>query len=339
MNKLAPALRLLGLLWLLCPDTGHAGCMDTRPLLGVNLSGAEFGNTHLPGKLNKDYIYPADEDLRYFQQAGMGIIRLPFLWERIQHELYGPLDTAELEELRRFVSAARALNLCVLLDLHNFGSYRGQELGSPALPGSALTDVWLRLQRAFPDADTSALGLMNEPAPIPMAAWTAMAQETVLALRAAGAKNLILVPSGRWSGAHEWHRRFDGVTPAESFRTFHDPLNNYAIELHQYTDADFSGTGKLCLSANQLRQILERVTQWAIQERKKLFLGEFGVPSSTGCLATLTAMLQSMQSSNAWLGWTYWSAGRWWGTYPYSIHPGPGPEAPQLTVLRSFLVK
>ncbi|EYC51967.1 cellulase [Hylemonella gracilis str. Niagara R] len=339
MNKLGPALRLLGLLWLLGPGTGHAGCMDTRPLRGVNLSGAEFSNTQLPGTLHKDYTYPADEDLRYFQQVGMGIIRLPFRWERIQHEPHGPLDTTELAELQRVVSTARALKLCILLDLHNFGSYRGQVLGSPALPGSALTNVWLQLQRAFPDPDTTALGLMNEPAPIPVAEWTAMAQETVLALRAAGARNLILVPSGRWSGAHEWHKRFEGVTPAESFQTFQDPLDNYAIELHQYADADFSGTGSLCLSATHLRQILERVTSWAIQERKKLFLGEFGMPPSAECLLTLTAMLQSMQDTHAWLGWTYWSAGRWWGTYPYSIHPGRGPEAPQLTVLRTFLGK
>lgn len=339
MKHLGPTLRTLGLLWLLSLGSAHAGCQDRTQLLGVNLSGAEFGNTQLPGTLNKDYTYPTTEDLRYFQKTGMGIIRLPFLWERIQRELHGPLDPTELQELRRVMSTAQALRLCILLDLHNYGSYRGQVLGSPALPVSALINVWLQLQQAFPDPGTSALGLMNEPAPVPMASWMAMAQETVLALRAAGATNLILVPSGRWSGAHEWHKKFDGVSPAELFQTFHDPLNNYAIELHQYTDADFSGTGQLCLSTAQLRHILERVTSWARREKKKLFLGEFGVSSSPDCLATLAAMLQSMQASDAWLGWTYWSAGRWWGSYPYSIHPGPGPEAPQLTVLRTFLPK
>jgi endoglucanase len=339
MRYLGAALRTLGLLWLLGLGAGHAGCLDTRPLRGVSLSGAEFGNTRLPGTLNQDYTYPTDEELRYFRQVGMGIIRLPFLWERIQRELYGPLDPGELHELRRVVSAAHALDLCVLLDLHNYGSYRGQVLGAEVLPASALINIWLQLQRAFPDPDAVALGLMNEPAPVPVALWVAIAQETVLALRAAGATHLILVPSGRWSGAHEWHRRFDGRSPAESFEHFHDPLNRYAIELHQYTDADFSGTGMFCLSAAALRQILGRVTQWAARTQRQLFLGEFGVSSSPECLATLAAMLEAMQDPDIWLGWTYWSAGRWWGPYPFSIHPGPGPQAPQLSVLRTFLLK
>jgi endoglucanase len=56
-------------------------------------------------------------------------------------------------------------------------------------------------------------------------------------------------------------------------------------------------------------------------------------------MAALRALAESMQDPNAWLGWSYWSAGPWWGGYPLSIQPSNNQEAAQLTLLRSFLQK
>lgn len=318
---------------------GHAqaGCIDQKRLLGVNLSGGEFGHTRLPGVLYKDYIYPSRNDLAYFKAQGMNIVRVPFRWERVQRQINTPLDVAEIEQLRNVVSWARDMNICVLLDLHNFGTYHGRVLGSVDLPASAFFDVWRRLLQAFNNPDETAFGLMNEPAALSVPQWMQIAQQTVLTLRSAGARHLLLVGSGRWSGAHEWEKSYDGVAATNAFRSFYDPLNNFAIELHQYADANYSGTGTSCIDAARLRDALARITVWAKQEKKRFLLGEFGVAPSTECLAALRAMLESMQDADAWLGWTYWSAGPWWGNYAFSIQPGNGTEAPQLGLLKNFI--
>lgn len=327
------------LLWAILVGSAQAGCMDQRRLLGVNISGAEFGSKRLPGVLYRDYIYPSRSDLAYFKSVGMNMIRVPFRWERIQRRPYGPLETADLEQLRRVVSWGRELDLCILLDLHNYGAYSGHPVGSAELPVSAFIDLWLRLHRAFDNPSTVAFGLMNEPAAITVPQWLKIAQETVLALRWDGASNLLMVPSGRWSGAHEWAKTYDGVSAAVEFRNFNDPLNNFAIEVHQYADANYSGTGSTCIGVDQLRQIMSRVTSWAIREQRRFFLGEFGTNTSDQCMAALRTLVESMQDGNAWLGWTYWSAGPWWGRYPKSIQPVGGQEAAQLTLLRKFLPK
>lgn len=319
--------------------SAQAGCMDQERLLGVNLSGAEFGSRRLPGVINQDYIYPSRNDLIYFKGVGMNMVRVPFRWERIQRVLNGPLESADLEQLRRVVSWGRDLGLCILLDLHNYGAYNGHPVGSTELPVSAFIDVWLRLHHAFDDPATVAFGLMNEPAAITVPQWLKIAQETVLALRKAGVGNLLMVPSGRWSGAHEWAKTYDGVSAATEFRAFNDPLNNFVIELHQYADANYSGAGSTCAGSEQLRQVMSRVTVWAIQEKRRFFLGEFGTGASAECLAALRTIVESMQDEKAWLGWTYWSAGPWWGDYPLSIEPVGDREAPQLTLLRKFLPK
>lgn len=331
--------RIFSVLCLLVMSSGYAGCLDASQLRGVNLSGAEFNSKNLPGLLHKNYVYPSRNDLAYFKAAGMNVIRLPFRWERLQRQTFAPLDPGELVQMRRIVGWATELNLCVILDLHNYGAYFGRPIGSAEVPTAAFTDVWLRLHQAFGNADTVAFGLMNEPSSITVPQWMTLAQQTVLALRQAQSHHLILVGSGRWSGAHEFAKPFDGVTATDAFRGFIDPGNNLAIELHQYADANYSGTGPQCISAERLEEIMTRVSTWAKKEKKRLFLGEFGVGRSSECLAALQALLASMQDQDIWLGWTYWSAGPWWGNYPLSIQPVNGKDAPQMDVLRRVLEK
>ena len=330
---------IVGALALLLPVSVLAGCIDQKPLRGVNIAGAEFNAMRLPGVLNKDYVYPSPKDLAYFRDLGMNVVRIPVRWERLQRIPNAPLDPGELEQLRRVVASAHGMGLCTLIDLHNYGRYNGFVVGSANLPATAFTNVWLRLHEAFNDPDATAFGLMNEPTAIPVGQWLSIAQDTVLALRKAGSKNLLMVGSGRWSGAHEWERSFDGVSAASAFRDFKDPLDNFAIEVHQYADTDYSGTKSVCIDPERLRAIMARVTAWAKQEKKRVFLGEFGVANSPECLAALRVLGESMQDSEAWLGWAYWAAGAWWGKYPFSIHPVAGQEAAQLTVLRTFLPK
>lgn len=314
----------------------RAGCLDTN-LKGVNLSGAEFGAQRLPGVLGTDYAYPSQSDLVFFKSTGMNLIRLPLRWERVQRNLKSPLDATEVAQIARVLAWARELNLCVLLDLHNYASYQAQRIGSDAVEASALEDVWLRLAVAFPSENTTALGLMNEPAAMPAAQWIALAQSTVLALRSAGARHWLMVGSGRWSGAHEWNIRFDGTSAADAFKHFNDPLKRFAIELHQYADSNHSGTSTDCVTPERVAGVMQSLALWSQANQVRFFMGEFGATSTPACLAYLRALLQPMQDSRAWLGWSYWSAGARWGAYPFSIQPGTGPEAPQLALLREFL--
>jgi endoglucanase len=78
------------------------------------------------------------------------------------------------------------------------------------------------------------------------------------------------------------------------------------------------------------------LTSWARQNQQKLFLGEFGVATNEKCLAALDAMLAGMTDATVWHGWTYWAAGAWWGSYPFSIQPKNGVDAPQTVVLKKY---
>lgn len=315
-----------------------AQCDLSRQLAGVNLAGAEFNGKKIPARYGYDYIYPPAQDLAYFQSVGMNTIRLPFRWERLQPLLGAGLDTAELGRMRTVTEAARSLGMCVILDVHNYGAYAGQSIGSAAVSEAVFIDFWVKLAREFTGQAHVAFGLMNEPNLITIPQWASLAQRTVDALRSAGANNLLLVSGGRWSGAHEWQKPINGISNAQAFSSFRDPLNNFVFEVHQYANASYSGTTVECIPAEQLRQIMTNASAWARSTGARFFLGEFGVAASEPCLAALDAILAEVDNNPVWAGWTYWAAGRWWGTYPFSIHPAAsGVEAPQLTLIRKYL--
>lgn len=92
---------------------------DSRPF-GTNISGGEFAPNTAPGVFNIDYGYPTTAQLDYFKAKGFHLFRLPFLWERLQKQTGGPLDTTELNRLVALVDSARARNLWVIPDMHNY---------------------------------------------------------------------------------------------------------------------------------------------------------------------------------------------------------------------------
>lgn len=306
---------------------------------GVNLSGAEFGSKQkIPGTFGTDYIYPGRRDADYFLGLGMNTFRIPFKWERLQPALQQPLDSAELARLDQLVSHIVDSGAYALLDLHNYSRYQGRLVGSE-VPREALADIWSRLAEHYRDQPRVLFGLMNEPHSMPTDHWVANANAALAAIRAAGARNLVLVPGNAWSGAHSWHAERSGGSNAEAMQHLLDPGENYLIEAHQYLDSDSSGTRADCVSPEQAQRRLTGFTQWLREHGERGFLGEFGGGRSEECLAAITALLAHVEENgDVWAGWTYWSAGPWWGDYHSTLSPtADGTERPQLAPLRRFL--
>lgn len=326
---------LIGI-WLLgsCTIAG-ASCLNVPRLTGVNLAGAEFNSKALPGIVNKDYVYPSNAELIYIAAQGANVIRLPFRWERIQHQAFGELNSAELKRLRDTVNAAKTHGLCVILDIHNYAKYQGEDMGGNAQLHTALVDLWLRLAKEFKDPGSAAFGLMNEPAYMPLPQWATLAKRIVAELRRTGARNLILVGGGHWSGMHDWFSTHNGQSNATAFADLNDPLQRTALEVHQYADEHYSGTNSDCYPPDHFDSRFAKITAWARTNNQQLFLGEFGVAKSEPCLQTLERFL-SLMENDVWRGWTYWAAGSWWGNYFMAINTSAAAPSPQWNIMKRY---
>jgi endoglucanase len=314
---------------------------------GVNLSGAEFGESQLPGTYGANYTYPTSAEVDYYLDQGMSLFRIPFRWERMQRSQYAALDGAESARLQSIVAYATGQGAHVILDPHNYARYNGSVVGSSAVPNAAFADFWSRLAAQYKGNPRVIFGLMNEPHDLPTEQWVAAANAAIAAIRAAGASNLILVPGNAWTGAHSWFDSWYGTPNAVAMLNIADPGHNFAFEVHQYLDADASGTGPDIARATIGSERIAGFTQWLRQHHFKGLLGEFAVAGQTiGVAGTqigdeaLGDLLGAIEDgADVWLGWTWWAGGPWWGEYMFTLEPknlGQPTELdrPQLPVLQ-----
>ncbi|SEG33688.1 glycoside hydrolase family 5 protein [Vibrio hangzhouensis] len=345
-------------LWILAAITlvilliNTSGCSDlvgtneqskhifTPPYFGVNLSGGEFNTKALPGKFNEDYTFPSTAEVDYFVSKGMTIFRLPFRWERLQQEIYDDLDPLQLERIDQLVDHIANQDALVIINPHNFSRYYGNVIGTPEVPVEAFKDFWTKLANHYKSNSRVIFGLMNEPFGMSSELWRDNANAAIAAIRAADADNLILVPGNGYSGAASWHSDWYGTPNATTILTIVDPIDNYAIEVHQYLDSDSSGTSQDCVSANIGVERLIKFTGWLKEHNKKGFLGEFGAANNDICHQAMSNLLAYINDNlDVWIGWTWWSAGPWWGSYPYSIQPSEGKDKPQMKWLEKAMSK
>ena len=152
-------------------------------------------------------------------------------------------------------------------------------------------DFWRRLALEFKNDPCVWFGLVNEPHDMPTQQWFEAANACIAAIRDVGATNLILVPGNSWTGAHSWMNGGERSN-AKWALTVKDPLDHWAIEVHQYLDSDSSGTHRQVVSPTIGSERLQAFTQWCRENKKRALLGEFAVPVSTNAEPALHAIVR-----------------------------------------------
>lgn len=313
------------------PVLNRANILFSR---GINFPSAAFNDERIPGRYGQDYIYPSANDLDYYARKGFAVLRLPYLWERLQHSLFDPLDIAELDRIKQVIVAARALKMQVILSPHNFGRYHIN--GKPTLIGTegvsvgSFADFSYKIAAAFAGDDAIyGLSLMNEPHDS-QGMWKQTAQAGLDAIRRADPDRLVLAPGDHWSSAYSWHQYNEDFL-------LHDPSFRVMYEAHQYFDADRTGTYKLGYSlggATQNRGVewTSPFVEWLKEHRQRGIITEFGVPNSDPRWGVLLRHLLVYLARNK-IPWTYWAGGPWLANYKLSVAPKNGTDVSTMAVL------
>lgn len=315
----------------------HGAAADAASCLrGINLAGAEFGRENVYGK---DYIYPSKDTITHFAKRGFTVVRLPFRWERLQPALGKPFDAEEFSRLKETVALIKATGMKVVLDPHNYARYRNEPIGSAPVPDAAFADLWRRLSAPFANDAAVIFGLMNEPHDIDTQGWLRSVNTAIAAIRKTRAHNLVFVPGTGWGAAHNWRTIQLGGNVSDVMLGVKDPASNYAYEVHQYFDTDFSGQKGTCERGADAVAIMADLSTWLRTHGKRGYLGEFGVPAGAECNGHLAAMVREIETNDdVWVGWSYWAAGDWWPKdEALNIQPVNGIDKPQLSALTPFL--
>lgn len=321
----------------ICVFCGIAGAQSYY--YGVNLSCAEFGSSNIPGVYGKDYTYPSPNSFNYYKNNGLTLIRLPFLWERLQPALNGAIDASELGRIDTVVAGARTRGMKVILDPHNYArrsvSGVGYVIGTSQVPVSAFADFWKKVADHFKNETALwAYGLMNEPHDVGAYSWFASAQAAIDSIRTVDMTHAILVPGNDWCSGDRW------PISSDTMKNIRDPANNVVFEAHQYFDSDASGTYAQTYDASGATPTIgvnriKHFVDWCAQNKKRGFVGEYGIPGNDARWNAVLDNFLSYLNSNA-IGGTYWAGGPWWGSYALSVEPANNTDKPQMAILKKY---
>ncbi|WP_187262022.1 cellulase family glycosylhydrolase [Pontibacter beigongshangensis] len=300
---------------------------------GVNLAGGDFAND--------DYQYPHAAELDYFKEKGLTLMRIPFKWERLQPELNGAFSERDLNDLRNIVWAARTRGIWVLLDMHNYGRRKVNDvttvIGNPGVSVADAANAWRMIAEEFKDfGNIYAYGLMNEPYGMTKhTPWVNIAQGMIDAIRTVDTHTPIMVGGESYSSAARWQ------TESDNLRGLVDPADDLIFEAHVYFDNDASGSysksydeekASPTTGVNRLKPFVD----WLKKYNLRGFVGEYGIPDNdVRWLTVLDQTLAYMKENN--LNGTYWAAGSRWGTHKMSVHPNNnGSDRLQMQVLEKY---
>ena len=303
-------------------------------LVGLNLSGAGFAPQVLPGINGTHYIFPVEAYFQQWSARGIKLIRFPIIWERLQPQLGGPLDSAYVALVNQTFGYAQKYGIKIILDLHNYARYRGQVIGTSGVPYGRYQEIMTLIARQWSGQSALyAYDIMNEPHDA-MAYWPTAAQYGINGVRAVDSARPIIVEGNGWSSATRWAEFNDALLGLK------DPANNIIFSAHSYFDEDAGGsydkTDVNKLDANYGVSRVKPFVDWLKKNGKRGYIGEFGVPDNNPRWNLLMDNMLAYLKQNC-IPASYWAAGPGWGSYFMSVEPINGQERPQWPTLRKYL--
>jgi endoglucanase len=314
---------------------GAAAEGEKVELIGLNVAGAAFASSYIPGQHGTNYFFPGDDYFDKWRDKGVRRIRFSILWERLQPEMKGELDEDYARRIDTMLAEAEAHNIKVLLDVHNYGRYYGKTVGTEEAPLAIYRDLMERIARRWGENPAVyAYDIMNEPYGSANAYWPALAQVGIDGIRTYDQRKAIYVEGRNWSSAQNWPGYNDSLLALE------DPADNIVFSAHIYIDPNSSGSYTEALSEDPDPMIgVNRVkpfVNWLIKHGKRGHIGEFGVPGDDPrWLVPMDNLLAYLQQQC--IPFDYWAAGPSWGGYKLSVEPIKGEDRPQWPVLAKYL--
>ncbi len=295
-----------------------------QALIGLNLASACGGT--VGGILGTAYYYPTKEDLYYFKSTGARLFRFPFRWERVQHEVNGPLDMEQdVKLMKEVVAEAERIGMYVMLDMHNYCRRdiggTTQTLGEGTLTKEHFADVWKKLASEFKDfTNIWGYDIMNEPHGLGLGVWKEGAQAAIDAIRAVDTKTPIVVEGESFASASTWPKTGGNLIDLV------DPNNNLVFSAHCYFDATKEGHYNKLVYEEEVtdpevwKTRLAPYVNWLKEKGQKGILGEFGVPRTDARWLNLLDKILEYLTTNGVSG-TYWVGGTGYTLDKVSVQP------------------
>ncbi|MBD8472836.1 glycoside hydrolase family 5 protein [Pseudomonas sp. CFBP 8770] len=314
---------------------GSGAAFADVPMVQINVSGAEFSENAFPGVEGTHYFFPREGFFANWKRRGIQSVRFPLKWERLQPTLGGAFDPTYAKLIDKMLVQAAQANMQVILDVHNYGRYRGKIIGTREVTVAHYKNLMTQMARRWsPYSALAGYDLMNEPHDESDAIWPTAAQAGIDAIRSIDKTRPIYVEGRSWASAERWPHYNDELLKLK------DPSNKLIFSAHIYIDPDGSGNYKNRISGKWDPDIgvnrAKPFVEWLKRNGKKGHIGEFGVPDNDPRWLDAAERLHKYLALQC-MPLTYWSSGPYWGGYFMAVEPINGKARPQWSVMGRYL--
>lgn len=272
--------------------------------------GVNYGNM-LEGQSEGDWgVRFNDRFPRLVKDAGFDHVRLPVRWSA--HMADTPpyrIDSAFLQRVRHVVDANLDVGLRVVLNVHHFDEL----YESPDAQRERFLALWRQLAKEFAGADDDLIfEVLNEPhANLGAEQWNPLLVDALKIIRQQHPQRWVVVGPPDWNG-------IDGLPKL----VLPEDDRHLVVTVHYYLPFDFTHQGASWVSpvrptgvkwtgTEAERSAIERdmqgVSEWAKENRRPIYVGEFGAyeRADMESRATWTAAVRQSFEANHF-GWAYW---------------------------------
>ncbi|KAI9046461.1 hypothetical protein LZ554_009210 [Drepanopeziza brunnea f. sp. 'monogermtubi'] len=281
---------------------------------GINESGAEFGQGAYPGTWGKDFIFPSNSAIDTLISEGYNTFRVAFAMERLAPSgMTAAFSPAYLANLTATIQHITDKGAYAVLDPHNFGRYNGAIISDVA----GFKTFWTTLATPFKANAKVIFDTNNEYHDMDQTLVLNLNQAAIDGIRATGATSqYIFVEGNSYSGAWTW------AAVNDNLKALRDPQDRLVYEMHQYLDADGSGTSDACVSGTIGLERVTSATAWLRANGKLGIIGEFAGGANAQCLSAVKGLVEHLKAnSDVWMGALWWGGGPWWGAYIFGFEP------------------
>jgi endoglucanase len=199
--------------------------------VGVNESGAEFGDGKFPGVYGTDYTWYTLSTYDTFIGQGFNTFRLNFFMERlVPSQLTGSTDANYLGNLTQQVDYITSKGAYAILCPHNYGRYYGNIITDTA----GFQAFWKTVAAQYQSNSRVIFDTNNEYHDMPGSLVASLNQAAINGIRAAGATSQWITAEGNaYTGAWTWTTATgtDGKTNADTMGSLSDPYNKLIYQV------------------------------------------------------------------------------------------------------------
>lgn len=258
------------------------------------------------------------------KEGGFDSVRVPIRWSaHAAAEAPYAIDPVFFARIDWVVEQALANDLAVILDLHHYEEI----MPAPEEHRERFLALWRQVAAHYQGAPDSVLfELLNEPngALARGSAWNDLLAQAVAAVRETNPRRTLIVGPVDWNAVD----RLNSLELPDGDRnlivTFHyyQPFH-FTHQGAEWVDGSGAWMGTAWRGTERERQSLtadlEKAARWGSQNRRPIFLGEFGAYSKADIDSrVLWTAFVAREAERLGMSWAYWEFGAGFGAYDRS---------------------